>query len=61
MRILGLRQCELLERLKRDHSESLSHKVEFDHQFWEEVMARLVRGDACAHFSAASSIQILQT
>jgi hypothetical protein len=43
MFILGIGRCQLLERMKRDHDESLSHDVGFDAQFWDGVVGRLVR------------------
>ena len=43
MHILDLDKCQLLERLKKDHDRSKIHDVDFDTEFWDNVVNRLVR------------------
>lgn len=42
MHILQLNRCQLLERLKADHDAYKVHDVDFNNQFWDGVMSRLV-------------------
>ena len=50
MHILGLNSCQMLERLKKDHGQSLTHPVQFDEHFWQDVAQKLVRPTGCTIF-----------